>query len=209
MKVFYDVDTQRDFMDSNGSLYVPNAEQLKPKLKLLTEYAIKNNILILGSVDRHFDDDKELNIFPRHCMNKTDGQKKIPETIYKHNVTYIPSKIAPLGRYEEHSSNDIQIISKCFTQIIFEKQKTDVFTNRNIIKYLDKLRVSEVVVYGVATEYCIKDAVLGFLSRNIKVTIIIDAIKGINPVAEQEAIAEMKKKGAKFIKMNIELQGEK
>lgn len=201
MKAFYDVDTQNDFMNKDGKLYVPGAEQLKSNLEKITNYAIEYNILLLGSVDRHFEDDIELNIFPKHCMDGTEGQKKIPETFYEHGISYVPSKLAPHGRYEEQSANDINIITRCYDQIIFEKQTTDVFTNRNFQKYLDKLRISEVVVYGVATEYCVKDAVMGFLEQGIKVTVIENAIKGIDETASKMAIEEMKSAGVKFVSM--------
>ena len=37
--IFWDVDTQYDFMKADGKLYVPDAEQLIPNLKKLTDYA--------------------------------------------------------------------------------------------------------------------------------------------------------------------------
>ena len=54
MRIFYDVDTQMDFMNKDGALYVPNAELIKPRLELLTNFAINNRILRIGSVDQHF-----------------------------------------------------------------------------------------------------------------------------------------------------------
>ena len=37
--IFWDVDTQYDFMKADGKLYVPDAEQLIPNLRKLTDYA--------------------------------------------------------------------------------------------------------------------------------------------------------------------------
>ena len=37
--LFWDVDTQYDFMRADGKLYVPDAERLIPNLKRLTDYA--------------------------------------------------------------------------------------------------------------------------------------------------------------------------
>lgn len=195
MLAFWDIDTQYDFMNKNGLLYVPNSEKIIPNLKKLTEYALKKDILILGSVDRHFEDDKELKIFGKHCMDKTKGQKKISETLSKH-MMYVSSKVGMYGKYIEHSNDEIQINIKSYNHIIFEKQNTDVFTNRNVIKYLNKLRISEMVVYGVSTEYCVKDAVLGLLKLGIKVYLIIDSINSINDTIGDRARDIMYEAGA-------------
>jgi len=37
--LFWDVDTQVDFMRADGKLYVPEAESLVPNLKRLTDHA--------------------------------------------------------------------------------------------------------------------------------------------------------------------------
>ena len=37
--IFWDVDTQYDFMKADGKLYVPDAEHIIPNLKRLTDYA--------------------------------------------------------------------------------------------------------------------------------------------------------------------------
>lgn len=199
MRVFYDVDTQVDFMHKNGKLYIPDAESIIPNLKKLTDYAEKNDIVIMGSADRHFQDDEELKHFPPHCMNKTKGQKKIPKTIIKNHIGYVENKVGEFGKYVEFLNDEIQIYAGNWKQLIFEKNTTDVFTNRNFKKFLDKLRVSETVVYGVATDYCIKDAVLGFLKLGIDVTLVTDAIKGINKNATSNLVNIIGKKPHKGI----------
>ncbi|MHA1222652.1 MAG: cysteine hydrolase family protein, partial [Candidatus Heimdallarchaeaceae archaeon] len=86
--VFWDVDTQRDFIEPNGKLYVPGAELLKENLGKLTQHARLQNIRILGSVDYHSDTDPEIDkenpdykeTFPPHCLQNDPGQEKIMET---------------------------------------------------------------------------------------------------------------------------------
>jgi nicotinamidase/pyrazinamidase len=48
--IFWDVDTQVDFMLPDGKLYVPGAEQIISRLEALTLYARDHLIPILGSV---------------------------------------------------------------------------------------------------------------------------------------------------------------
>src|SRR5438045_1785710 len=85
--IFWDVDTQYDFMKADGKLYVPDAEQLIPNLKKLTDYAHGHGIRVVASADDHVREDAEISetpdwkqTFPAHCLRGTPGQKKIPET---------------------------------------------------------------------------------------------------------------------------------
>ena len=80
MKIFYDIDTQNDFMNKNGALYVPGAEEIKPNIRALTAYARKNNMQLVGSVDAHPENDPEFEVFPPHCIKNTKGQEKIIPT---------------------------------------------------------------------------------------------------------------------------------
>ena len=184
---FYDVDTQKDFMDKTGALYVPNAEEIKSLLAVLTEYASANGIQVMGSVDRHYAVDEEMKIFPPHCMDSTEGQKKIPETCAG-NKAFIENKA--------YSANELKAKMSAQT-VYFEKQGVDVFSNANANLLT---RFDAAVVYGVATEYCVKAAVLGMRKRGIDVLVVEDAIKGITPEGEAAAIKEMKAAGARFIK---------
>src|SRR5260221_290586 len=85
--IFWDVDTQYDFMKADGRLYVPDAEHITTNLKKLTDYAHGHGIRIIASADDHVAGHRELSdtpnwkdTFPPHCMRGTPGQKKIPET---------------------------------------------------------------------------------------------------------------------------------
>ena len=58
MRIFYDVDTQNDFMNSSGALYVPGAEEIKENLRELAGYAVNKGMPVIASVDRHFGTEK-------------------------------------------------------------------------------------------------------------------------------------------------------
>ena len=232
MRIFYDVDTQRDFMNKNGALYVPNAELIKPVLKQLTDYARKyDHLHIIGSIDRHFGTEEyrhregELQKwggpFPDHCMDKSFGIEKIKET----RLTY-PDARGESFRSEYYGAEnsfchphylDEHVDEKylkraigfvCKTKwkpdkkpgIYFEKQSYDIFTNPAFEAFLDMARVKEAVVYGVATDYCVKAAVLGMQERGIQCHVVTNAISGVAPDTTKQALEEMAKAGANFIK---------
>jgi nicotinamidase/pyrazinamidase len=70
--VFFDVDTQIDFVYPAGALYVPGAEQIVPMIGELNHRAP----VLISTMDAHTEDDPEFQIFPPHCVVGTTGQHK-------------------------------------------------------------------------------------------------------------------------------------
>ena len=76
--LFWNVDTQVDFIEPTGKLYVKGAEKLKPVLKKITQFAADNQIRVINTCDFHFINSRELSAhpdfkstFPLHCMAGT------------------------------------------------------------------------------------------------------------------------------------------
>ncbi len=57
--VFWDVDTQVDFMLPGGKLYVPGAEKLIPNMKRLVDAAREGRVFLAGDADSHSLQDEE------------------------------------------------------------------------------------------------------------------------------------------------------
>jgi len=68
-----------------------------------------------------------------------------------------------------------------------------------LLKFLEIAKVGEAVVYGVATDFCVKAAVLGMQKRGVQCYVVEDAIKGVFPETTQKALEEMILAGAKFV----------
>jgi nicotinamidase/pyrazinamidase len=66
-------------------------------------------------------------------------------------------------------------------QIIIEKQALDVFSNPAFPGLLDSLQADRYVVYGVATDYCVRCALTGLLGTGKSVALVTDAIAAVNP----------------------------
>lgn len=193
--VFWDVDTQYDFMDACGALYVPDAETIKPYLKKLTEGARQHGIRIMGSVDAHTKMDAEMQAnggpFPYHCLIGTSGQLKIPET-RPECPAYVQNK--------EYSGLELRMFLEHAGELIFEKQHYNVFTNPNVSKILRWSQPNRVVVYGVAMDYCVKAAALGLRRSGLEVYLVEDAIRAVAADTEKIAIGEMARNGVRFIR---------
>src|SRR6185312_16056768 len=69
--VFFDVDTQLDFLYPAGALYVPGAESIVPRVAALNRYAADTGIPLISTVDAHTEDDPEFRHWPPHCVAGT------------------------------------------------------------------------------------------------------------------------------------------
>ena len=186
--VFVDVDTQADFILPGGRLYVPGAEKLLPTLARLRDFAEQHEIPVLASTDAHPTDAREFEQWPPHCVRGTAGQLKVPESLVRRYMVVPQERQAPLTDEE---------LSR-YRQWIFEKDDLDMFTNPQADDLVRRLDAAQYVVYGVATEYCVQCAVKGLLERRRPVTLLVDAIREINPEDGQAVLRELQVGGAKL-----------
>lgn len=180
--LFYDVDTQRDFILPGGKLYVPGTESIVPALAEITALARENGIRIVCSMDRHFPGDRELKRnggkYADHCMNGTEGQKKIDETAPL-NPLYIPNR--------ELGKDEIAAAIHHKGEVIFEKQDFDIFIGNQHARTILRMLLqpyTDVVVYGVFTEVCVHHAIVGLVGLGPKVHVVSDAIADIEENAD-------------------------
>jgi nicotinamidase/pyrazinamidase len=68
-----------------------------------------------------------------------------------------------------------------------------------VIEYLWEKGVTEVVVGGLATDYCVKTTALQLKEAGFKVTIPLSACRGVAPDTTDKAIGEMKSKGIRIV----------
>ena len=83
-------------------------------------------------------------------------------------------------------------------QPVLEKRAIDIFSDQELLRSVLRLNGAEFLVYGVATEYCVRQAALGLRSATGKpVTIVIDAIEGISPEGAEETIRDLIARGCR------------
>ncbi|HQT92975.1 MAG TPA: isochorismatase family protein, partial [Candidatus Kryptobacter bacterium] len=86
-------------------------------------------------------------------------------------------------------------------EVIFRKQRFDVFTNPNIGEFLGILRPTDVVVYGVALDVCDAHAIEGFLRLgSYNLYLVEDAVKAIYEEKGKELLEEWSRRGVTMIK---------
>lgn len=195
--ICWDVDTQVDFIMSDGNLAVPGAEALIPNLRALTDWAHDNRIRIVATADDHdvghaeiTDHPDWVTTFPPHCMRGTPGQQKIPATKLRAPLLFQPVPLDP-----ERVAAEIRFSEG---DILLNKPGTDVFRwNPNAATVLATLSPERVIVYGVATDFCTRAAVAGLarLRPRAKLVIVVDAIRGINEPASAALLDEWRAAG--------------
>ncbi len=74
--VFFDVDTQIDFLYPAGALYVPGAETIVDRVAELNRWADSHGICVISTMDAHTEDDPEFRTWPPRNVAGTAGQQK-------------------------------------------------------------------------------------------------------------------------------------
>jgi nicotinamidase/pyrazinamidase len=194
--VFWDVDTQHDFMLPDGKLYVPGAESLRSSLDALTRFAHARAIRIVGSADDHELTDREISstpdwatTFPPHCMRGTLGQRKIAETMLRDPLVLQPISEDPaaLARRIRGHRGDFLLL----------KHELDVFSNPNTRVVLDSLAPEAIVLYGVATDFCDRLTLEGLLGGGTaaKLFFVTDAARAFDAARGDALIQEWAGRG--------------
>jgi nicotinamidase/pyrazinamidase len=187
--VFWEVDTQADFMLPGGKLYVPGAERLLPNIRKLTDAARQGRVFLVSHGCYHAKDDPEFKTFPPHCIKGTSGADLVPEALTERVITIPNEPTATLP----HDLSQYQ-------QIVLEKQTLDIFESRHAGELVARLSPdAEFVVFGVVTEYCVRFAAKGLLERGRRVSVVHDASETLKAEEGQRTVAELEALGAKFI----------
>ena len=179
--VFFDVDTQLDFLYPSGALYVPGAEGIVDQIAALSRFAGAHGIPVISTMDAHTEDDPEFQSWPAHCVAGTFGQQKPTSTLLERRVVVA-------NRPGVRAIDGVQ-------QILLEKQALDCFTNVNLEGLLDHLGAGRYVVYGVVTEICVKFAAEGLLKTGRRVELVTDAVRGLSDAAVTEMTAAFVARG--------------
>jgi nicotinamidase/pyrazinamidase len=188
--VFVDIDTQFDFMDPSGKLYVPGSTGIVDALERLFSFAARTRTPVISSVDDHAPDDPEFQQWPPHCVQGTPGQQKIPETILSRALVITP----------EQSPAAPQDLLREYDQLIFPKATLDAFDSPSFSRLVDNLNAGRYVVFGVATDYCVRLAAKGLLERGQRVQVVEDAIRAVAPETGEQARRELIDLGAEWVR---------
>ena len=196
--IFWDVDTQFDFMRPEGKLYVPGAEEIVGKVSEVRKFAFDNGFSMIADVDWHSTDNNEISespdfkqTFPPHCMAGSTGSERIG---------YLGELPIDYIEMDELSKEALQkLIDKEQFHIVIRKESIDAFDNLNTRRLVELVKPMAMVVFGVALDFCVYYVLRG-LARypGIKLYLLKDAIKSLETRPDEEIFDELKKMGVEI-----------
>lgn len=196
--IFWDVDTQFDFMKPQGALYVPGAEEIIDKVGQVRRFALENGYSIVCDVDWHRLDNPEISehpdmktTFPPHALAGTPGAERVGD-LGDAPIDYVEIDEVDLGRLR-------QLVQQEQFHIVIRKQSLNVFDNPNTHKLVDLIRPEHVIAFGVALDCCVY-YVLTELSKHkgIRLSLLADATKGLHTRPEEEVYEELRRRGVEI-----------
>lgn len=160
------VDIQNDFCEG-GSLAVKGGSDIVPLVNRLMD----KFDLVIVTQDWHPPNHRSFEIWPPHCVQGSKGVELHP-LLNKDKVNYTVKKGAdPLDdSYSNFQETDLESI-------------------------LRKHGIDTIYIVGLATEYCVKETALDGKRRGFNVTVIEDAIRGIDAEDSKKALEEMRREG--------------
>ncbi len=144
------VDMRNDFVKDKGSLLVPSAKETISNIKKLASAARGKNVTVCYTQDTHFKDDKEWEIWPKHCEKDSWGWEIIKELK--------PDK----------------------NEMIFQKNRYDGFYGTTLNHYLSNVwKIENMILTGTVSNICVAQTAASAGLRWYNIIIPADSISSL------------------------------
>lgn len=188
------VDLQNDFC-SGGTLAVPDGDDVVPVLNRYIGLFGGQGLPVFASRDWHPEQSHHFRegggIWPIHCVQGSLGARFHPDL-------RLPEDVVVVSKGMDAKEDGFSA---------FEGVTLD---GRDFLGCLREMAVEHLYVGGLATDYCVKNTVLDALHHGFRVTLLLDAVRGVDlmPGDSESAIREMVTAGAVIVSLEG-LAGEK
>lgn len=176
------VDVQNDFCPG-GALAVAGGNRVVPPLNRAIVAFADAGLPIFATRDWHPPDTGHFQIhggpWPVHCVQDTHGAAYHPELRLPESTIHLCKGIDE--RFDGYSAFDgVDAVGTPLATLLADRG------------------INHLCIGGLATDYCIRASVLDARSRGVTVTVLIDAIAGVDlqPGDSERALEEMRAAGA-------------
>ncbi len=177
------VDVQNDFCPG-GALAVPNGDRVIEAINRYVDDAVANGLTVYASRDWHPAVTTHFKPYggpwPPHCVQDTNGARFHSRLRLPPNAVMITKGVDP--EKPGHSA--------------FEGRTPE---GKSLLEDLRDRRIARLYIGGLATDYGVKHSVLDARSAGLMVTVLGDAIAGVNDDDAARALAEMRQSGADLV----------
>lgn len=196
--IFWDVDTQFDFMRPEGKLYVPGAESIIDKVSEVRKFALENGFSMIADIDWHSTENEEISespdfkqTFPPHCMAGSAGSNRVGY------MGEVPIQYIETGEMATDTLR--RLVDKDQFHIVIRKESIDAFENPNTDKLVQLVKPNVMVVFGVALDFCVYYVLRGLAKhKGIKLVLLKDVVKGLGARPEHEILNELQQMGVEI-----------
>ncbi|NQV36280.1 MAG: cysteine hydrolase [Phycisphaeraceae bacterium] len=200
--LYWDVDTQYDFMEPQGRLYVPDARHIIHNISRLRALALGRKHPLIASTDWHNKTNAEISqqpdcrqTCPEHCVAGSEGAERVGFW-GSVSIDYIDSEV--------RSHEELQALAaKRPLHLVLRKQAIDVFTNPNTRPLLELLHPDKIVVFGVALDICVKHTLEGLQeATDAHLILVEDAVRGLGQISRDVVIKNMRENDVSIRRLN-------
>jgi nicotinamidase/pyrazinamidase len=178
------VDVQNDFADPNGNLSVSGAQDVVAAANALIHEAHRAGALVAYTQDWHPPDtphfEKDGGIWPVHCVAGTWGAEF-------HPALHVDGETVRKGTAGEDG----------YSGFTMRDPMTGETASTGLAELLQRHHVHEVVVVGLATDYCVKATALDALDLGFAVTVPEGGVAAVDvePGDGERALRELAASG--------------
>lgn len=179
------VDVQNDFCPG-GSLAVNEGDRVVPVLNSYMDLFDSRGLPVIATRDWHPEETTHFKalggIWPPHCIAGTRGAEFHPDLRLPEGAHIVSKGINP----ESDDYSAFQAVT----------EGGDALGG-----LLRELKVERLFIGGLATDYCVKESVLDALRDGYSVTVLTDAIRGVDlePGDSERALSEILMEGANSV----------
>ena len=193
------IDVQPCFVEG-GSLAVAGADAAYVRdVRQATKWLYEKGLLALGSRDYHPAD--HISFYTNHPGANPFDVITLPDG--RIQVLWPPHCVQTAGDSRELVDNNLfyELVKKGqdINYDSYSAFRDDGGADTELDGILKAKGIKHLVVYGIATDYCVKASVMDALKLGYSVIVIQDLIRGVAPDTSAAAISEMKQAGATFL----------
>ncbi len=194
--VLCDMNTQEDFLGADAVCQICNPSSLTSAARRVVAWAKWNSVPVISSIDSHRGEERTHDGFPSHCVDGTEGQRKLSWSLFGSRVMVEGDCMlsVPLNLFSSYQ------------QVIFRKRTHDLLCNPKADRFITQLDAQEYILFGVGIEYSMNALAMGLLARNKRVTIVSDCCGYWSESEADLALRRVHTKGASLTSVDELLQ---
>lgn len=165
------VDMLNDFINPKGKLFFERAQDVVEPIVAIRKACKEAGIPVIYNCDSHPENSQEFEAWPPHCITGTWG------------------------------AEIIDALKPDADDYIVTKDSLDFFSAEKGRELIDSLGVTQLILVGTATEYCVLHAALSARERGLEAVVVEEGIAGVDmtPGDVERSLERMRVAGVRFV----------